>query len=154
MHVKRPESVLVVLYNQDNNVLVLQRMDDPTFYQSVTGSMEENESPIQTALREVYEEVGIHLNLGHGKNNILADCRLVNQYCIREDWRHRYEKGVTKNFEYVFCAQIDKAADIKLSEHLSYQWMTKPLAIEKVWSKSNKYAIEKFVPEKRWLDSI
>ncbi len=147
MDIKRPESVLVVLFNQHNQVLVLQRIDDPTFFQSVTGSMEENESPIETALREVHEEVGIHLNVVTGNNNLLADCRLVNQYSIREDWRHRYEKGITKNLEYVFCAQIDNSSEIILSEHLSYQWMSKLKAIEKVWSQSNKYAIEKFVPD-------
>ena len=39
---KRPVSVLVVIYAQDSKrVLMLQRRDDPEFWQSVTGSVEE-----------------------------------------------------------------------------------------------------------------
>jgi dATP pyrophosphohydrolase len=42
MQYKRPISVLVVIYAQDTKrVLMLQRCDDPDFWQSVTGSLEE-----------------------------------------------------------------------------------------------------------------
>lgn len=42
MNYKRPESVLVVIYaNSSGRVLMLQRRDDPDFWQSVTGSLEE-----------------------------------------------------------------------------------------------------------------
>ncbi len=146
MEIKRPESVLVVLYNEHSQVLALQRMDDPSFWQSVTGSMEMDESPMQTALREVNEEVGISLIANWPFENGLIDCRRVNQYSIREDWRHRYEIGVTTNFEYVFCAQISSQARIILTEHLSYEWLTKEQAIDKVWSQSNKLAIQTFTP--------
>ncbi|MBK0172420.1 dihydroneopterin triphosphate diphosphatase, partial [Salmonella enterica subsp. enterica serovar Infantis] len=38
---KRPVSVLVVIFAQDTKrVLMLQRRDDPDFWQSVTGSIE------------------------------------------------------------------------------------------------------------------
>lgn len=141
---KRPESVLVVLYNQYNEVLVLQRDDDPFFWQSVTGSLEDNESPIQTALREVGEETGIDLSVSP---LLISDCRRVNQYVIREDWRHRYAQGVSTNFEYVFCACVPKGSKIVLTEHLQYLWLDKVSAIEKVWSNTNKEAIKRFVPE-------
>lgn len=141
---KRPESVLVIMFNEDHQVLVLQREDDPTFWQSVTGSLEDDEVPIQTALREVEEETGIDIvNTGL----ILADCRQVNQYVIRPDWRYRYAQGVDKNFEYVFCVQIPKLSTIILTEHLDYLWLDKAQAIDKVWSKTNKQAIKQFVPE-------
>lgn len=42
MTYKLPVSVLVVIYAQDTKrVLMLQRRDDPDFWQSVTGSLEE-----------------------------------------------------------------------------------------------------------------
>ena len=42
---KRPVSILVVIYAQDTKrVLMLQRRDDPDFWQSVTGSVEEGET--------------------------------------------------------------------------------------------------------------
>lgn len=152
MTFKRPESVLVVLYNEYHKVLVLQRIDDANFWQSVTGTMEGSEAPIQTALREVYEETGIDLGAGFASKSgflqRLVDCRHVNQYSIRVDWRYRYPPGVDKNFEYVFCAQVPASASIVLSEHTQYEWLTKKAAIEKVWSATNKRAIAKFVPEK------
>jgi dATP pyrophosphohydrolase len=59
MAYKRPVSVLVVIYAQDTKrVLMLQRRDDPDFWQSVTGSLEE-ETASQAAAREVKEEVTI-----------------------------------------------------------------------------------------------
>ena len=35
---------------------MLQRRDDPAFWQSVTGSLEEHEMPHDAAVREVWEE--------------------------------------------------------------------------------------------------
>ena len=49
MAYKKPESALVVLYDQHHRVLLLQRDDDPTFWQSVTGALEEGEQPIEAA---------------------------------------------------------------------------------------------------------
>ncbi|VFS57708.1 Aspartate--tRNA ligase [Kluyvera cryocrescens] len=47
---KRPVSILVVIYAQDSQrVLMLQRRDDPDFWQSVTGSLEEGETASQAA---------------------------------------------------------------------------------------------------------
>lgn len=147
---KRPESVLVVLYNEYNEVLVLQRMDDAGFWQSVTGTMEGVEAPIQTAVREVLEETGIDLSFEGSGNGAflkhLMDCRQVNQYSIRDDWRYRYPPGVDKNFEYVFCAQVPASANITLTEHTAFVWLSKQDAINKVWSATNKNAIAQFVP--------
>lgn len=151
MALKRPESVLVVLYNEHNQVLVLQRMDDANFWQSVTGTMEGCEAPIQTALREVYEETGVNLSFSSNSKGAflqhLIDCRLVNQYSIRSEWRYRYGPGVDKNFEYVFCAQIPANSKIIMTEHTAYEWLSKEAAISKVWSPTNKTAIKQFVPQ-------
>ncbi|MGQ7188150.1 NUDIX domain-containing protein, partial [Escherichia sp. HC-CC] len=52
MAYKRPVSILVVIYAQDTKrVLMLQRRDDPDFWQSVTGSVEEGETAPQAAVR-------------------------------------------------------------------------------------------------------
>ena len=60
MTYKLPVSVLVVIYAEDTKrVLMLQRRDDPEFWQSVTGSLEEGETAPQAAAREVKEEVAI-----------------------------------------------------------------------------------------------
>ncbi|EGT77098.1 putative nUDIX hydrolase domain-containing protein [Haemophilus haemolyticus M19107] len=46
MQYKNNQSVLVVIYAKDTNrVLMLQRQDDPDFWQSVTGTIESGETP-------------------------------------------------------------------------------------------------------------
>ena len=144
MSFKIPESALVVIYDEQGRVLVLQRIDDANFWQSVTGTLEPNEVPMQTALREVKEETGIDI-VGSGLK--LIDCRTVNQYTIRPKWRHRYAPDCEFNTEYVFSVCVSGAEKIKLTEHLSYQWLAKSEAIAKVWSETNKLAIQQFVPD-------
>ncbi len=139
-----------MLYSTDSHVLLLQRDDDADFWQSVTGTIESGESPIETAYREVQEETGLILN---PKDNAILDCRHINQYKIREQWLYRYPKGTIYNNEHVFCACIDKTHRITLTEHLSYQWTNKRSAINKAWSESNRIAIDKFVPEPSLMDA-
>jgi len=141
---KRPESVLVVIYSQALNVLVLQRDDDAEFWQSVTGTIEEGETAIQTAYREVAEETGLQLN---PRNQNIVDCRHLNQYKIRRKWLYRYPEGTTYNNEYVFCARVQGELPIILSEHTQYEWLNKRAAMQKVWSETNRSAIAQFVPE-------
>lgn len=138
-----PESALIVIYNQSKQVLVLQRLDDPSFWQSVTGTLELGELPRQTAMREVQEETGIDIN---AQGFVLNDCHLSNQYPIREIWRHRYPPDTQFNTEYVFSLQVADQQVVKLSEHSAFLWLDKPQAMDKVWSPSNKIAIERFVP--------
>ena len=137
---------MVVIYDQRSRVLLLQREDDAEFWQSVTGTLEVGESALQTAYREVEEETGIRLSAASYQ---IQDCHTVNQYRIRSRWQHRYPPGTTINTEYVFTAQVTTPIDIRLTEHLSFQWLTKQRAIARVWSETNRQAIEKFVPGKK-----
>ena len=52
---KKPVSVLVLLHDGAGHVLLLERADREGFWQSVTGSLEDGEAPVQAALREVAE---------------------------------------------------------------------------------------------------
>jgi len=144
MTYKRPESVLVVLYNEHSQVLVMQRNDDPDFWQSVTGTIEAGESPIAAAYREVGEETGVNLSPQSGD---IVDCQHVNQYEIRKEWQHRYPPDNFVNTEYVFVTQIPSDSRIILTEHSAYEWLDKPSALARVWSPSNRNAILAFVPE-------
>ena len=141
---KRPESALVVIYNQHNEVLLLQRDDDADFWQSVTGTLEQGESPLQAAYREVAEETGITLS---ARDYQIQDCHTVNQYRIRSRWQYRYAPDVSINTEYVFAVCVTTPVSIVLTEHTAFEWLPKSRAIERVWSETNKIAIQKFVPD-------
>lgn len=121
-------------------VLLLHRKDRKDFWQSVTGSIELNESPYEAAMREVKEETSIDPAIYP-----LQDWKLSNAYEIYSHWRYRYAPGVTHNIEHIFGLEVPKHITIKLSptEHIDYQWFNINAAKEKVFSWTNRFAIEK-----------
>lgn len=140
---KRPESVLVVVYcTQSGRVLMLQRKDDPEFWQSVSGSLEEAESPIQAAAREVWEE--LQLNIVE-KNTALFDCQYEVDFEIFTQFRSRYAPGITHCHEHWFTLPLTEECDVTLTEHLAYQWIEAEQAARLTKSWNNAQAIEKFV---------
>ncbi|WP_414148608.1 dihydroneopterin triphosphate diphosphatase [Erwinia sp. BNK-24-b] len=143
MAYKQPVSVLVVIYARDTGrVLMLQRRDDTTFWQSVTGSQEEGESLAETARREVLEETGIDINAGQ---LTLVDCQRQIEFEIFAHFRHRYAPEVTHNSEHWFCLALPYERDITISEHLAYRWLAAAEAAALTRSWSNRQAIEEFV---------
>lgn len=142
-NIKRPESVLVVV-SAGNQVLLLQKRDVPTFWQSVTGSLLwEETSPLLAAWRELHEETGLTASEGE-----LIDCQFKERFRIYRCWQHRYAKGVRHNLEHVFCFKMTAPREIVLSEeHISYCWLEKEVAARKATSPSNQRAILKFVGE-------
>lgn len=135
---KQPISVLVVIYTAQLDVLLLERAAHPGFWQSVTGSREEQELPIETAHREVGEETGIDT-----RRYQLTDWQLSNTYEIFAEWRHRYAQGVTHNVEHVFGLQLPACLDITAApdEHRDWTWMPYQAAAERCFSWSNRDAI-------------
>lgn len=142
MGYKHPVSVLVVISAQDTGrVLMLQRRDDPTFWQSVTGSLEPGESPLATACREVNEEVGIDVV---AERLEMEDCQRQIDFEIFPHFRHRYAPGVTHNHEHWFRLQLPQERAIALTEHLAFRWLTAAEAAALTRSWSNRQAIEEF----------
>ncbi|WP_218354549.1 dihydroneopterin triphosphate diphosphatase [Alteromonas lipotrueiana] len=142
MGYKQPESVLVVLYDEHHRILLLQRNDDASFWQSVTGTIEAGEHPEQTAYREVREEIGLQL---HPEHHRVINCHQTNRFKIRSQWLHRYPPGTLYNTEHVFTAQIPATTPIVLTEHSAYEWLDKPAAMARIWSPSNRDAVDTFV---------
>ena len=143
MAYKRPVSVLVVIYAQDTKrVLMLQRRDDPNFWQSVTGSLEEGETAPQAAAREVKEEVLIDVA---DEQLTLMNCQRTVEFEIFSHLRHRYAPGIKRNTESWFCLALPHEREIVFTEHLTYRWVdaTDAAALTKSWS--NRQAIEEFV---------
>ena len=148
MPYKIPQSVLVVIYTRDRDVLLLRRTepdpDAPAFWQSVTGSKDTvDETWHATAAREVQEETGLDCRPGAALAGHLQDWGLENIYTIYPRWLHRYAPGVTHNTERVFGLQVPAGSAVQLNpqEHTHYQWLPYQAAADACFSPSNAEAI-------------
>lgn len=137
-HYKRPESVLVVIHTPTLEILLLERVTPAGFWQSVTGSLEAGESPLEAALREVAEETGIH-----AAANPPHDWKRRHRFEIRPEWRGRYAPGVSHNIEHVFSLCLPERRPITLApdEHSSYEWLERDAAAARVFSWTNRDVI-------------
>jgi dATP pyrophosphohydrolase len=143
---KIAQSVLVVIYTQNLDVLLMRRADtqDTEFWQSVTGSKDAlTDSFAATAIREVWEETGIDCAAGTPLYGALQDWHLENVYDIYPRWLHRYAPGTVFNTEHVFGLRVPHGTPVTLSprEHTDHQWLPYGQAAEKCFSPSNAEAI-------------
>jgi dATP pyrophosphohydrolase len=141
---KIPESVLVVIYSSEMEVLLIERADKQGFWQSVTGSKDAIDEPlIETAIREVQEETGLQIGSERVPMENLHNWQLSNVYEIYPVWRHRYAPGITHNTEHVFGLLIPRDHPITLAarEHVQYKWLPWQAAAEQCFSPSNAEAI-------------
>lgn len=93
MNYKLPVSVLVVVHTAALEVLLLERASRAGFWQSVTGSLDRLDEPLEVAAaREVLEETGIVPASG-----ALASWGVANTFEIYARWRHRFAPGTLYN---------------------------------------------------------
>ena len=136
---KLPVSVLVVVHTAELEVLLLERAARAGFWQSVTGSLDRLDEPLeQAAAREVAEETGIDAASGS-----LERWPLANTFEIYQRWRHRFAPGVTHNTEHVFGLKIARRVPVTLArdEHVAFEWLPWREAAQKCFSWSNRDAI-------------
>ncbi|QPB42068.1 dihydroneopterin triphosphate diphosphatase [Rodentibacter haemolyticus] len=139
MFYKSPNSILVVIYAQSTGrILMLQRQDDPEFWQSVTGSIELGESPNQAAQREVVEETGLN-------PTALFDCQQAVEFEIFPHFRYKYAPDVTHCREHWFLLPLESEQVPQLSEHLDYRWLSPLEAMRLTKSPNNAEAIRRYV---------
>ncbi|OOF64924.1 dihydroneopterin triphosphate diphosphatase [Rodentibacter sp. Ppn85] len=147
MKYKNPYSVLVLIYAQSSGrVLMLQRQDDPTFWQSVTGTIETGEQPFQTARREVKEETGIDIA---AQNLTLVDCRFKIEFEIFPQFRYKYAPHIRHCQEHWFLLAVNDEISPVLSEHLSFQWLSPLQAAQLTKSPNNRLVIERYLLNKK-----
>jgi dATP pyrophosphohydrolase len=143
---KIAQSVLVVIYTPELDVLLIRRADTPdaVFWQSVTGSKDAlADSFATTAVREVQEETGINCAHGTPLASGLQDWNLENIYDIYPRWLHRYAPGTVHNTERVFGLQVPQGTPVTLNprEHTDWQWLPHREAAALCFSPSNAEAI-------------
>ncbi len=133
---KRPESVLVVVHTAAGEVLLLERVRPPGWWQSVTGSLLEGEPPLEAARRELAEETGLP---AAG----IRDLALLARFPIHPEWRHRYAPGVIENLEHAFALELPGRADVRLEPggHRDFAWLPGEAAVKRATSWTDRRAI-------------
>lgn len=127
--------MLVIVYTQDLEALLICRKKPHGFWQSVTGSLEHGEKPVDAAQRELLEETGIR--------SPVVDHRMTRVFPIKKGWSKRYAPGVTENLEHEFSVQLPDRCEITLdpAEHVNFIWLPLVDAIAKTSSHSNRAAL-------------
>ncbi len=134
---KRPESVLVVIYTDRGEVLMLNRTRPRGFWQSVTGSLKWGESPRQAAERELFEETGLY------HQGRLQDARHTERFPILPAWRSRFAPSAHYNREHLFYFRLPSRRLIRLNprEHVEMRWLPTGQAACKATSWTNRNGI-------------
>jgi len=135
---RRPESVLVVIYAPSRDCLLLERVKPVGFWQSVTGTLRWDETPAQTAAREVVEETGIPADG-------LVDADIERRFPILPEWRDRYAPDVNENLEHLWYLPVSGIVPVRLNtaEHSRFRWLALEEAIATVTSWTNREALER-----------
>jgi len=136
---KLPVSVLVLVHTAQREVLLLERAMRAGFWQSVTGSLDRLDEPLEAAAaREVLEETGID-----ARNGRLERWNVVYTFEIYPQWRHRFAPGVVTNTEHVFALQLAERVSVRMApdEHVAFIWLPWREAAARCFSWSNRDAI-------------
>ena len=134
---RRPESVLIVIYTDGGEFLLLERRRPAGFWQSVTGSLEWGEQADAAARRELIEETAI-------TDGVLINLQWTQVYEILPAFGKIYEPGITRNLEHAFSLRLRERAPVTLSdsEHVQYRWLSGVEAAALTSSSTNRAVIE------------
>ncbi len=126
-----------MIYTAGGEFLLLERRRPPGFWQSVTGSLEWEETADSAARRELVEETGI-------TQGLLRNLQWTQVYDILPSFGKTYAPGVTRNLEHAFALKLQGRVPVTLSdrEHAQYRWLSADGAIALATSSSNRAVIE------------
>lgn len=136
--------VLVIPYIEDEDMIkycILSRADaedNEDFWQFVAGGGEDDEQPIETAKREVWEETGIAEDAVFYQ---LESTSFVPTSCFSLERRKAWgmECLVIPEFKFAVCT---KNSNIQISdEHKEYRWVDYNTAVKLLKFESNRVAL-------------
>lgn len=114
-----PIQVCVFLFRRQGSArqyLLLHRVPEKgTFWQGVTGSIEEGETLLQAASREVHEETGL-------TPTGIRPVDFTYRFPVLDEWREAYGPDPEEIVEHVFVAEVDHGEPTLSPEHDAWGW--------------------------------
>lgn len=108
-----------------------------SFWQGVTGGIEDDESKEEAAIREVYEETQI-------AGMQLFDVNFTCRFSTEKEWTYMYNMKYLEIVEHTFLGLIPEKRPPTLSgEHTAYRWLKYSEAHSLLKLEHNKLALEK-----------
>jgi len=116
---------------------MLERIQPAGFWQSVTGTLRWDETPAETAAREVREETGL-------EPKALRDAAVTHRFPILPEWRSRYAPDVSENTEHLWYLELPGIQPVRLNpeEHRAHRWLPLDEAIAMATSWTNRAGLE------------
>ena len=143
-----PIQVCVFLYRdreKGRQYLLLHRVTrQGSFWQGVTGALEEGETLLQAAAREVLEETA----LTPAK---ICPVDFSYRFPVSDEWREAYGPDPDEIVEHVFVAKVTGDDPILSSEHDAWQWRVPKGAAETLKWQTNIEALWKC---EAFIDSV
>src|SRR5437660_5945605 len=127
-----------VMVHDDHRVLLLHRKPERgNFWQPITGSIEDGESPLDTARREIVEETG---HIGDPQELDLLQSFMIESQFLES----RYPAPIIAS-EKGFVAHLSSQLPIRIDaeEHDDFGWFTFGEAYEKIRWTDDREALEK-----------
>ena len=107
-----------------------------SFWQGVTGGIEDDETKEEAAIREVYEETRI-------AEMQLFDVNFVSRFPTKKEWKYMYNMKYLEIVEHTFLGLIPEKCSPALSgEHTNYCWLEYKEAHSLLKFEHNKRALE------------
>jgi lipoyl(octanoyl) transferase len=129
--------VKVMIHDGELVLLLHRRPERGNFWQPITGSIEDSESPLETARREILEETGHRIEPG--------DLDLRQSFMIDSQYLESRFPSPIIAAETSFVAQLPSQATIHMDadEHDHFGWFTFAEAYEKIRWTDDREALER-----------
>ena len=130
--------VIIIPYVLENHILKVAIFcrKKLLYWQFVSGGGEDCETLVETAKRELKEEIGLHVNIGKLKK-LDAICTIPKHFFKA----HKYKEDIYVIPEYSFCVEMNNKNITLSDEHVKYMWVNVKKAFELLLYDSNKTAL-------------
>ena len=135
-----PYQVLIILYLRHENDIkycIFERKSPKNQVQFIAGGGEDDETPLEAATREVFEESGI---VNMSIQQLVSICYIPTNIFSNEQ-RQAWGEDILVIPEYSYGAEVKSDKVVISDEHDNYKWVSYEEAISQLKWNSNRTAL-------------